>query len=300
MSAPRLSIIIPAYNAEAYLRETVDSALAQTHPDVEVIVVDDGSTDGTRAILDSYGDRIVAVTQPNGGPAAARNHALRLATGEYVGLLDADDLWAPTRAERCLALLEADPSLTGVLTDSWRFSDDPAAATECIYRDRRGGVFPARDEQLAASARGNFLTASVFVRREVVVALGGFDPAIFGAEDYDLWCRILLAGGAFALVEEPLSWYRVVEGSVSSNRSRQWRVHLQVFDKHLEAWLARGCRPARLEAASLGRVREARGDRAGAARAYRAAAADASRGERLRLLGLAARARLMPRRGVPQ
>ncbi|MFM7270650.1 MAG: glycosyltransferase [Actinomycetes bacterium] len=297
---PRLSVIIPAYNAEAYLRETVDSALAQTHPDLEVIVVDDGSTDGTRAILDAYGDRIVAVTQPNGGPAAARNHGLRLATGEYIGLLDADDLWAPTRAERCLALLEADPGLTGVLTDSWRFADDPAAATECIYRDRRGGVFPARDEQLAASARGNFLTASVFVRREVVFALGGFDPAIFGAEDYDLWCRILLAGGAFALIEEPLSWYRVVEGSVSSNRSRQWRVHLQVFDKHLEAWLARGCRPARLEAASLGRVREARGDRAGAARAYRAAAADAHGGERLRLLGLAARARVVPRRGEPQ
>lgn len=293
---PRLSVIIPAYNAAEFLPATIDSALAQTHPNVEVVVVDDGSTDGTRAVLDAYGDRIVGVTQANGGPAAARNHALRLATGDYVGLLDADDLWAPTRAERCIALLEADPTLTGALTDSWIFDDDPAAATQRWFVDRRPEPFPDRSEQLAASARGNFLTASVIVRSEVVDRLGGFDPAIFGAEDYDLWCRILLAGGSFALVDEPLSWYRVVAGSVSSNRSRQWRVHLQVFDKHLEAWVARGCRPARLEASSVGRVREGRGDRIGAYRAYRAAARDATGSVRARLLGRAAWARLSPRR----
>lgn len=285
--SPRLSVIIPAYNAAEFLPATIDSALAQTHPNLEVVVVDDGSTDGTRAVLDAYGDRIIGVTQANGGPAAARNHALRLATGDYVGLLDADDLWAPTRAERCIALLEADPTLTGALTDSWRFTDDVADATERIFGDRRTEPFPARADQLAASARYNFLTASVVVRRGVVERLGGFDPAIFGAEDYDLWCRILLAGGGFALIEEPLSFYRVVEGSVSSNRRRQWGVHLQVFDKHLEAWLDRGCRPAPLETAAVGRLRQQRGDRRGAARAYRAAAQGSAGSARLRLHGRA-------------
>src|SRR3954453_7539077 len=104
----RVSVIIAAYNSEAYIAETIESVLGQTVPPDEVIVVDDGSTDGTRGILDGFSDRIVALTQANSGQAVAVNKGLALARGELIGFCDADDLWTPRKLELQLALLERD------------------------------------------------------------------------------------------------------------------------------------------------------------------------------------------------
>ncbi|EJN07661.1 glycosyl transferase [Bradyrhizobium sp. YR681] len=104
----RVSVVIAAYNAEAYIAEAIESVLGQTVPPDEVIVIDDGSTDGTRGILDRFGDRVIVLTQANSGQAVAVNKGLAMARGELIGFCDADDLWTPRKLEMQLALLERD------------------------------------------------------------------------------------------------------------------------------------------------------------------------------------------------
>lgn len=111
MSRPLISVMIGAYNAEPYLAEAIDSVFAQTHRPLELIVVDDGSTDGTADVARSYGDRIVFASQENRGNGGARNTAVGLAGGEYFAFLDADDRFVPDKLERQLAALDADPDL---------------------------------------------------------------------------------------------------------------------------------------------------------------------------------------------
>jgi glycosyltransferase involved in cell wall biosynthesis len=111
MSLPLVTVIIGAYNAERYLAEAIDSVLAQTHPRLELIVVDDGSTDGSGRIAESYGDPVRCIRQENGGMAAARNRAVPEARGSYLSFLDADDRFPPDKLARQLAVFEADPEL---------------------------------------------------------------------------------------------------------------------------------------------------------------------------------------------
>ena len=106
-----ISVIIPAYNYARYLAEAIDSALGQTYAPLEVIVVDDASTDDTPRVLAAYGQRIRAIRQPNGGAGAARNTGIAAARGEYVAFLDADDVWLPRKLELQMALFDADPAL---------------------------------------------------------------------------------------------------------------------------------------------------------------------------------------------
>ena len=107
---PKVSVIIPAYNAAPYLAETLASVFAQSYPDYEIIVVDDGSTDDTLAVLEQFADRITLIRKPNGGPASARNAGLRQARGELLAFLDGDDLWLP---DKLAAQVERDDSEIG-------------------------------------------------------------------------------------------------------------------------------------------------------------------------------------------
>ncbi len=111
MSSPAVSVVIPAYNEAMFVRRAVDSVLNQTLTDLELIAVDDGSVDNTLAVLQSCEPPVRSLTQPNAGPAAARNRGLRTARGEFVAFLDADDWWQPTKLERQVALLRTRPDL---------------------------------------------------------------------------------------------------------------------------------------------------------------------------------------------
>lgn len=128
----RVSVIIAAYNAEAYIAEAVESVLGQTVPPDQVIVIDDGSTDGTRNVLGRFGDRITVLTQDNGGQAAAVNTALAAAQGELIGFCDADDLWTPRKLALQLALLERQRDVEAVFGKVEQFvsPDVPAAQRE--------------------------------------------------------------------------------------------------------------------------------------------------------------------------
>jgi glycosyltransferase involved in cell wall biosynthesis len=269
---PLVSVIIPAHNAAEHLVETVSSALDQTYESVEVIVVNDGSTDDTGAIAAQLGSRIRYVEQANAGPAAARNAALRVARGELIALLDADDRWRPNRLERCVEILEQRPEIGMVTTDA-NLIEGGVPTEKRSYGDRRRFPFPAHeDEQINEIARRNFLFVGVVFRRELVDRCGDFDERTWGAEDYELWTRFLLSGSRAAFINEPLGWYRLSEGSLSSG-ARQWEEHLYVLEKHLPALWDQGARGRASDIYDIGEKLAAGGDRKRAAMFFRRAVA---------------------------
>jgi glycosyltransferase involved in cell wall biosynthesis len=258
--APLVSVIIPAYDVECYVAAAIDSALAQTYERVEVVVVDDGSTDRTADVIAGYGDRIVTVSQENRGLAGARNSGIRAASGTVLALLDADDLWLPERLERCIPILTTRPDIGMVTSDAY-VMDETVKTTKRCYGDRRRYPFPAHeDEQLDIIAKRNFLFISVVFRRSLVERCGDFDESMRRAEDYELWTRFLLSGSRAAFVPEPLGYYRVRADSLSASKE-QWGAHLSVLERHLPELWRRGAHGRARDAFEIGERLVARGDR---------------------------------------
>lgn len=199
---PLVTAVIPTYNYGRFVAGAIDSVLAQTHAPLECVVVDDGSTDDTPAVLGAYGARIRVVRQENRGLSAARNAGVRAARGAYVAFLDADDAWKPTKIARQLELLEADPELGAV-----GCAFEETSATEPPRPMRPRPVPLDRDERLRRIAlRQAWVEGSgsgACVPRRVFDEVGLFDEELRAAEDWDMWLRIA-AGHRIANVPEVL------------------------------------------------------------------------------------------------
>jgi hypothetical protein len=238
-----VSVIIPTFNYAHFVVDAVESALAQTYRPVEVIVVDDGSTDDTRARLEPYRDRITYIHQPNQGLSAARNTAIRSARGPVVALLDADDQFHPRKLELQMAYLAAHPAVGLVACESF---EEPARRWPVI--DPVG--VPATPVGLRAlAARSRFAPSSVAVRRACLDAVGPFDPGLRSAEDRDMWIRVAFRF-PMARLEAPLCWYRVQPGSMSHNPDRMERYEQVVLDRAFALPPLRGARLLRRKALS--------------------------------------------------
>lgn len=210
MSAvPRASIVIPAYDAEATIRGAVESALAQTEPGLEVVVVDDGSEDETAAVVESIEDeRVSLIVQANAGPSAARNAGIERAKGEFVAFLDSDDLLLPGYLERMTGALDGAPDAGFAFTDAW--SVDAASGRVRVLGAMEEGRPPGplpRDAGglLELLVRENFVYTAVTARTAVLREVGGYDAGLPTAEDYELWLRILSAGYGGAFVDDRLA-----------------------------------------------------------------------------------------------
>jgi glycosyltransferase involved in cell wall biosynthesis len=229
MPPPRVtfSVITAAYQAAATIGAAVESVLQQTYPALEMIVCDDGSTDSTAEALEPYKDDVTVVRNPHRGPGATRNAALRVASGDFVVILDADDVYEPRRLEALVELIQRRPELDIATTDA--------------YLERSGTVvgrfynesfrFP-EEKQRAEILRRCFLFAPA-VRRERIEAVGGFDESVevVPAEDWDCWIRLVLDGARAGLVDEPLVRYRLHAGSLTANRARSLRARVTVLEK---------------------------------------------------------------------
>jgi glycosyltransferase involved in cell wall biosynthesis len=191
MSAPLVSVVVPVYNGSRYLRQALDSALGQTYRSLEVVVVDDGSTDSSPEIIASYGSRIRPLRQPNGGVALARNAGLRASAGDLIAFLDQDDWWLPEKVEKQVALFRADAELGLVHTGILQYSENAGAFVDSVYVTDRSPRLQGRcyGELLQGNAIFN---SSVMIRRSVLDNSGLFDPSLAGntCQDYDLWLRI--------------------------------------------------------------------------------------------------------------
>ena len=167
--------------------------------------------------------------------------------------------------------LQAQPEVGIVTTDAWILADD-TLTTRRYYADHLGSAFPAAGDQLRTVAAHNFVFVGAVVRREVFDRIGTLDESLRRAEDYDLWCRALLAGERIGLVDEPLAQYRVRPDSLSANREAQWDAHLTVLAKHIEALASQGVFVEPTAAYDLAHRAAAAGERRIAARRYRIAA----------------------------
>lgn len=240
MSRPLVSIIIPCYNAAAWLTATLESALAQTHPHTEIIVVDDGSRDGSLVLARTFEPRGVrVVAQTNAGASAARNHGLRLARGEFIQFLDADDLISPDKIAAQLAILDARPAGT-LATCAWgRFHADPAAAQfvdTAVFRD-----FSPVDFLVLAGDTGAMMHPSCWlVPRAVTDRAGPWDESLSLNDDGEYFCRVLLASLGMAYCPDGRSYYRSgLPGSLSQQRgerARRSQFHsLELITQQLQA-----------------------------------------------------------------
>ena len=199
---PEVSVVIPAYNAGRYIDQAVESVLAQTFDDLEVIVVDDGSTDDTQAVIDAFGVRVRYISQENSGVSVARNNGVAAGSGRYVAFLDADDTWLPHKLSRQLHAL-------GESKDS-RFSYTAAFVTDPDLNPietRRPEPGVTRAVLLLEGNVVGIGSSSVVCERELFRRAGGFDPSLSQCADWDMWIRLSALTG-FSYVDEPLLNYR--------------------------------------------------------------------------------------------
>lgn len=225
---PVVSVVIPTFDGRRWICDAIDSALAQTYTPVEVIVVDDGSSDDTHALLERrYGSRIRYRYQPNRGLPTARNVGLGLARGRYVQFLDADDLLHPDKLALQVDALERTPEYAVAFSDFASFDSDPAQHTPHRVAERF-----RRDDVWRSLLAGNFIVVhAALSRRDVLVAAGGFDEELSACEDYDLWLRLAARGCGFVHTPGVFALYRQTPTSMSRNRRRQIRSTVDVLRK---------------------------------------------------------------------
>ncbi|MDX6513077.1 MAG: hypothetical protein QOE36_2581 [Gaiellaceae bacterium] len=214
MSDPRVSVVLAVYNGLPHVREAIDSVLAQTFRDFELIVVDDASDDGTPDAVSSYDDPRVRLlrNERNLNQVVSLNRGIAEARGEYIARLDHDDLCAPTRLERQVALLDSRPDV-GVVGSFVEIADLEGRRVSEL--SNTVSDFPDFVFTVLTERRLLVHPAATF-RREDVLALGGYDESMRWAEDKDLWARLALARRHAAVVEEPLVVYRWHEGQQSN------------------------------------------------------------------------------------
>jgi len=229
---PRVSVLLTCYNHLAYLPQCVDGIFAQTMQDFEVIAIDDGSTDGTREWLSACPHPLKLIfNSSNLGTYATLNVALAAASGEFVAVLNDDDLWAPTKLSRQLELFERFPNVGLVHTDGW-FIDGEGQRMEGTPL---GFEFPQTetgDVLLDLMYANKIIASAALVRRSCFDELGGFNEAYFGSGDWEMWYRIA-EKYEVGFVNEPVTFYRVHGANASHKLDRIWQ-----DDEMLRLWIA--------------------------------------------------------------
>ncbi len=232
---PVVSALMPVYNGERFLAQALDSALAQTLRNIEVVVVDDGSTDASAAIADRYAvehpGRVRVVHQVNHGLPLARNAAIAVARGRYLALLDADDIWLPGHLATCVDVLERNPVVGLVHADA---EDIDAQGNRLAVDDEARWGRESRDPYKAVLLRRQHIICPTAVfRRSVIENVGAFDPIFnrLGCEDRDLWLRIAEVSDVVYL-KGLQAQYRIHGSNMSANSERMWRARKLLVDKY--------------------------------------------------------------------
>ena len=217
---PRVSVVTPCFNAARFIPATVQSVRGQTLVDWEMVVVDDGSSDGSPELLERLGDpRVRVLRQANAGPSAARNTGIAAARGTYIAFLDADDIALPHRLAAQASVLDADPGLA-------------AAASGYEWIDAQGGILPAAHAwqfpfELNTLRDWLFdcplVPSATMIRRDACIALGGFEVSLRGGEDWHFWMRLVLSGRRLVWDKQVVAHYRRLPNGLASDGVRMAR-----------------------------------------------------------------------------
>jgi glycosyltransferase involved in cell wall biosynthesis len=221
---PKVTVVIPAYNAELWLRDALNSAVAQSYPAHEIIVVDDGSIDRTEEVAHSFGEKIIYIKQPNQGVSAARNTAIRAATGDWIAFLDSDDVILPEKLERQVGVIEANPKLV-VVYSAFQYSY-PDGTTRPMPAFRAENLWPA------LRYRTPILPSTAMIRRSAFEDVGNFNTDYAHAEDWELWFRLIrrYTAKAFQDIPERLTVYRSWENNATKHFMRTTAASLRLLD----------------------------------------------------------------------
>ena len=234
-TSPAVSVIIPAYKTTAYIAKALDSVLAQSYRDFEIIVINDGCPDTLELekVLQAYMKDIVYIKQPNGGLAHARNTGIRRSRGRFIALLDSDDFWEPDYLATQIRILEEDPAVGAVYANALIFGrgDHPGK----FYMD----VFPSSgDVSFLSLVTGqcNIIGAAVTFRREAIELAGLYDPEIRHAEDFDLWLRFVKLGGRIVYHRRVLYHVRSRPESLTRQSVQMRASFLRILEKNEKAF----------------------------------------------------------------
>ena len=227
---PKVSVIIPCYNREQFIRETIESVLNQTHSNIELIAVDDGCTDGTRSILDSFGGKIIVLEHPgrvNKGQSAAINMGLRAAAGEYIAILDSDDLFLPEKIEKQVEYLEKHPDIGLVYSNGYGIDEYGNILYQFYGEDHEE---PSDPEKVLMDCY--FLVPNnSLVRKFAFQLAGAFDESLRSAQDHDMAIR-LSEVAKISYINDNLFYYRRHKDSISSkNAELRWKNGFTILKK---------------------------------------------------------------------
>jgi hypothetical protein len=232
--SPLVSVVIPTYSSAALVRQALESALDQTYPNHEIIVVDDGSSDGTREVLNGFHGAFKYIYRQNGGPSAARNAGIEAAEGELLCFLDADDIWASNKLELQVAFMEQHRNVALLSGGCRKFIDDgspytPFSAQETGKNAAR--IFPV-PEAFIRLVKSNFITTStVMARKECFEKAGLFDVNLPTVEDRDMWLRISAYFGV-AQLPSIVCKKRLHSGNVSGDKEQMFQMRIRVLEKN--------------------------------------------------------------------
>jgi glycosyltransferase involved in cell wall biosynthesis len=235
-----ISIIIPCYNARPYLEASIGSVLNQETADLELVVVDDGSTDGTPQFVRERFPGARLIEQPNQGVASARNAGIRAARGDWVAFLDADDFWLPRKLQLQLAAAQGNPAVQ-LICGSWKewISSDPGPSPDIID----SALATTCDAEFESRARWLYpellldccvWTSTVLIRRELLTRIGVFDPSLTIGEDYELWVRASRETEIIH-ISRPLALYRQHPASITKRVPRE-NFRALVIENALSKW----------------------------------------------------------------
>lgn len=234
---PKVSVVIPTYNYGRFLGEAIQSVLDQTFEDFELIVVDDGSTDNTKEVVDSFADpRVKYIYQENRGHSAANNVGILASKGEYVAILDADDVWLPQKLELQVKVLDSRPDVAAVCSDIYIVDAQTGVITGRFWHNspRLGPFNPHMAAQKALRrllSRGCFIHPSTaLIRREVYNEVGLHDESLKTHEVWDMWVRVLLRF-AVETIDMPLAKYRQHSANLSANWDQMYEDGVTVLNK---------------------------------------------------------------------
>jgi len=210
-----VSVVIPAYNSEKYIDKAINSVLNQTYQDFEIIIIDDGSVDNTRQIIENTNDsRIKYIYQENSGPAAARNNGIKNASGEYIAFLDSDDVWLPEKLEKQIKILKKESDICLVFT-AFVMQDEGKEKKE-IYRFKT-----YKNEKLVKNLLLNPMAtvpypSTVMIKKSYLDMVGYFDTELYTSEDWDLWMRLATKANFYYIDEVLVNRFRPKTSITSS------------------------------------------------------------------------------------
>lgn len=230
MRMPLVTVVIPTFNRRHLIEEALDSVFAQSFTDYEVVLVDDGSTDGTETLVKKkYGERLRYIRQENQGISGARNTGIANASGKYVAFLDSDDKWLPQKLARQVAYMEAHPEIGLLSTKLARYELGDKSEVEICPVD-----FP-KDFQMLLTGNNNVPTTTTMVRKECFEKSGIFDRSLPVAEDWDLWLRIAEHYG-LACVDEVLAEHRDHSQKTTQNLAKTYEGYWRFYTKTAELY----------------------------------------------------------------